>query len=84
MSVLQISDNNNKENQQFSRKQQIGKKIEKRKRVKLDRKDRIRKAKREVPDQNSINLSSEVLTSPQKLLLAKVPSFILTRDCINW
>lgn len=54
MSVLQISNNNNKENQQFSRKQQIGKKIEKRKRVKLDRKDRIRKAKREVPDQNAI------------------------------
>ena len=49
----------------------------------LNRKERIRKAKEEGPDQNAINLSSKVLTL-QKLVLAKGPSFIPTPNDVNW
>ena len=80
MSVWQNNNNNNKQDRRFSSKQQIEKKREKRKRAKLNRKERIRKAKGEGPDQNAFNLSSEVLTSPQKSVLGKGPSFIPT----NW
>ena len=58
--------NSKKRNRRFSRKHQIEKKREKRKRVKLNRKERIRKAKKEGPDPNAINLSSKVLTTPPK------------------
>ena len=52
--------------------------------MRLNRKERIRKAKEEGPDQNAINLSSKVLTTPQKSLLAKGPSFIPTPNDVNW
>ena len=54
-----VISNNKKRNRRFSRKHQIEKKREKRKRVKLNRKERIRKAKEEGPDQNAINPSSK-------------------------
>ena len=76
------NNNNKKRNRRFSRKHQIEKKREKK--VKLDRKESIRKAKEECPDQNVINLSSKVLTTPQKSVLAKGPSFIPTPNDINW
>ena len=52
--------------------------------MKLNQKERIIKAKEEGPDQNAINLSSKVLTTPQKLLLAKGPSSIHTPNDVNW
>ena len=84
--VLLFNNNNHnkKRNRRFSRKHHIEKKREKRKRVKLNRKERIRKAKEEGPDQNAINLSSKVLTTPQKSVLAKGPSFIPTPNDVNW
>ena len=36
------------------------------------------------PDQNAINLSSLNLTSPQKSLLSKGPSFVPTPKDVNW
>ena len=81
---IENNNNNKKRNRQFSRKHQIEKKREKRKRVKLNRKERIRKAKEEGPDQNVINLSSKVLTTPQKSVLTKGPSFIPTPNDVNW
>ena len=50
--------------------------------MKLNRKKRIRKAK--AKDQNAINLSSKVLTIPQKSVLVKSPSFIATPNDVNW
>ena len=81
---IENNNNNKKRNRQFSRKHQIEKKREKRKRVKLNRKERIRKAKEEGPDQNVINLLSKVLTTPQKSVLTKGPSFIPTPNDVNW
>ena len=52
--------------------------------MKRNQKERIRKAKEEDPDQYAINLSSKVLTTPQKSVLAKSPSFIPTPNDINW
>ena len=52
--------------------------------MKLNRKESIRKAKEECPDQNAINLSSKVLTTPQKSVLAKGPSFIPAPNDENW
>ena len=63
---------------------EIEKKREKRKRVKRNQKERIRKAKEEGPDQNAINLSSKVLTTSQKSVLVKGPSFIPTPNDVNW
>ena len=79
---IENNNNNNKRNRRFSRKQ-MEKKREK-KRVKLNRKERIRKAKEEAPDQNAINLSSKVLTTPQKSVLGKGQSFISTLNDVNW
>ena len=79
---IESNNNNNKRNRRFSRKQ-MEKKREK-KRVKLNRKERIRKAKEEGPDQNAINLSSKVLTTPQKSVLGKGQSFISTLNDVNW
>ena len=59
---IENNNNNNNLNQGFSRKHQIGKKSVQRKRVKLNWKERIRKAKEEGSDQNVINLSLKVLT----------------------
>ena len=73
---IKSNNNKNKRNRRFPRKHQIEKKTEKRKRVKINWKERIRKAKGEGPDQNLINLSSKVLTTPQKSVLAKDPPFI--------
>ena len=50
---------------------------------KLNQKERIGKAKKEDPDQNAINLSSKVLATPQKSLLAKGSSFIPTPSDVN-
>ena len=52
--------------------------------MKLNRKERIRKAKEEGPDENVINLSLKVLTTPQKSVLAKGPSFIPTPNDVDW
>ena len=79
---IENNNNNNKRNRRFSRKQ-MEKKREK-KRVKLNRKERIRKAKEEGPDQNAINLSSKMLTTPQKSVLGKGQSFISTLNDVNW
>ena len=79
---IESNNNNNKRNRRFSREQRE-KKREK-KRVKLNRKERIRKAKEEGPDQNAINLSSKVLTTPQKSVLGKGQSFISTLNDVNW
>ena len=79
---IENNNNNNKRNRRFSRKQ-MEKKREK-KRVKLNRKERIRKAKEEGPDKNAINLSSKVLTTPQKSVLGKGQSFISTLNDVNW
>ena len=81
---IENNNNNKKRNRRFSRKHQIEKKREKRKRVKLNRKERIRKAKEEGPDENVINLSLKVLTTPQKSVLAKGPSFIPTPNDVDW
>ena len=79
---IENNNNNNKRNRRISRKQ-MEKKREK-KRDKLNRKERIRKAKEEGPDQNAINLSSKVLTTPQKSVLGKGQSFISTLNDVNW
>ena len=79
---IESNNNNNKRNRRFSRKQ-MEKKREK-KRVKLNRKERIRKAKEEGPDQNAINLSSKVLITPQKSVLGNGQSFISTLNDVNW
>ena len=50
--------------------------------MKLNRKKRIRKAK--AKDQNAINLPSKVLTTPQKSVLVKSPTFIATPNDVNW
>ena len=50
--------------------------------MKFNRKKRIRKAK--AKDQNAINLPSKVLTTPQKSVLVKSPSFIATPNDVNW
>ena len=81
---IKNNNNSNKRNWRFSRKHQIEKRREKRKRVKLNHKERIRKAKEEIPDQNAINLSLKLLTTPQKSILAKGPSFIPTPNYFNW
>ena len=60
------------------------KKREERKRVRINQKERIRKAKEEDPDQNAINLLSKVLTAPQKSVLAQGPSFMPTPNGFNW
>ena len=52
--------------------------------MKLNRKEKIRKAKEEDPDQNVINLSSKVLTTPQISVLATGPSSIPTPYGFNW
>ena len=57
--------------------------MEKMKRVKLNRKERIRKANGEGHDQNVVNLSSKVLTAAQKSVLAKGPSFLPTPKVVN-
>ena len=52
--------------------------------MKLNWNERIRKAKEEGSDQNAINLSSKVLTTAQKLILAKCPSFVPTPNVVSW
>ena len=81
---IENNSNNNKRNRQFSKTHQIEKRREKRKCVKRNWKERIRKAKEEDPDQYAINLSSKVLTTPQKSVLAKGPSFIPTPNDVSW
>ena len=56
----------------------------KKKRGKFNRKEAIRKAKEENPNQNAINLSSKVLTTPQKSVLAKGTFFIPSLNDVNW
>ena len=79
---IENSNNKNKQNRRFSRKYYIEKRREGKKRVKLNRKERIRKAK--AKDQNAINLSSKVLTTPRKSVLVKSPSFIATPNDVSW
>ena len=81
---IENNNNNNKRNRRFSRKHYIEKRTEERKRMKLNRKERIRKAKEEGRDLNAISLSSKVLRTPQKSVLTKSPSFIATPNDVNW
>ena len=53
---IENNNNNNKQNRRFSRKYQIEKE-KKKKTVKLNRKERIRRAKDQDPEQYAINLS---------------------------
>ena len=71
-------------NRRFSKDAISVKKKNKRKRNKTNSKQRIALAKESGPDQNAINLSCLNLTSSQKSLLAKGPSFIPTPADINW
>ena len=77
-------DNKKRKNRRFSRKQLINKKKLKRVRHKNNYRERIHFAKVNGPDQNAINLSSLKLTSPQKSLLSKGPSFVPTPKDVNW
>ena len=52
--------------------------------MKRNQKERMRKGKEEVPDQNAINPSSKLLTTPQNSILAKGQSFIPTPNDFNW
>ena len=52
--------------------------------MKLNRKESTRKVREEGPDQNAINLSSKVLTTPQKSVLAKGPAFTSTPNDVDW
>ena len=60
------------------------KKENRKKRVKLNRKESIRKANEEDHEQNDISLSLKVLTTPQKSVLAKGQSLIPTQSDVNW
>ena len=71
-------------NRSSSKDEISAKKKNKRKGNKNNNKQRIALAKETGPDQNAINLSCLNLTSPQKSLLAKGPSFIPTPADINW
>ena len=71
-------------NRPFSKDELSVKKKNKRERNKTNNKQIMGLAKESGPDQNAINLSCLNLTSPQKLLLAKGPSFIPTPTDINW
>ena len=44
----------------------------------------IEETKTTIPEQNSINLSSKVLSPAEKSLLKKDPSFVPTPTDINW
>ena len=77
-------DNKKRKNRRFSKKQLINKKKLKRVRHKNNYRERMNFAKVNAPDQNAINLSSLKLTSPQKYLLSKEPSFVLTPKDVNW
>ena len=77
-------DNKKRKNRRFSKKQLINKKKLKRVRHKNNYRERIQFAKVNGPDQNAINLSSLNLTSPQKSLLSKGPSFVPTPKDVNW
>ena len=81
---VENNNNNNKRSRRFTRKYLIKKKRGKRKRVKLNRKERIRKAEEEGPDQNAINMSLKMLTTQQKSVLTRGPSFIPTPNVANW
>ena len=70
-------------NRRFSRDEISVKKKNKRKGNKNNNKQRIALAKENGPDQNAIKLSCLNLTSSQKSLLAKGPSFIPTPADIN-
>ena len=58
--------------------------IEKRKRYKDNRKQRITDIKNNLPDGNAINLPTMSLTTAQKSLLKKGPSFVPTSSNVNW
>ena len=77
-------DNKKRKNRRFSKKQLINKKKLKRVRHKNNYRERIQFPKVNGPDQNAINLSSLNLTSPQKSLLSKGPSFVPTPKDVNW
>ena len=77
-------DNKKRKNRRFSKKQLINKKKLKRVRHKNNYRERIQFAKVNGPDQNAINLSTLNLTSPQKPLLSKGPSFVPTPKDVNW
>ena len=71
-------------NRRFSKEERSMKKKNKRKRNKTNKKQRIALAKESGLDQNAINLSCLNLTSPQKSLIVKGPSFISTTADIYW
>ena len=56
----------------------------KKKRNKCSFKDRTKKINENSPDQNAINLSTRDLTSSQKSVLPKGPTFLPTPTSVNW
>ena len=78
------TDGKKRKNRRFSKKKLINKTKLKRVRHKKYYRERINFAKVNGPDQNAINLSSLNLTSPQKSLLSKGPSFVPTPKDVNW
>ena len=76
-------DSKKRKNRRFSKKQLANKKKLKRVRIKNNYRERIHLVKVNGPDQNAINVSSLNLTSPQKSLLSKGPSFVPTPKDVN-
>ena len=68
----------------FFKKQLINKKKLKQVRHKNNYREQIQFAKVNGPDETIINLSSLNLTSLQKSLLSKGPSFVPTPKDVNW
>ena len=62
----------------------LNKSFSKQVRHKNNYREQIHFAKVNGPDQNTINLSSLKLTSPQKSLLSEGPSFVPTPKDVNW
>ena len=77
-------DSKKRKNCFFSKKQLINKKKLKQVRHKNNYREQIQFAKVNGPDENTINLSSLNLTSLQKSLLSKGPSFVPPPKDVNW
>ena len=77
-------DDKKRKNPRFSKKQLVNEKKLKRVRHKNNYRELILFAKKNGQDQNAINLSSLNLTSPQKSLLSKGPSFVSTPKDVSW
>ena len=77
-------DDKKRKSRRFSKKQLVDKNKLKQVRHNNNYRKRIQLEKASEPDQNAITLSSLNLTSPQKSLLLKGPSFVRTPKDISW